>query len=545
MALAPTLSSTKQNPVAPIEDAIYNAFNVPPQYRLYEPKGGKAVRVQVQPQQLVGKETTKRKANARPRGTRIPSHGPPTIARQTKTVPGSQTTATPPLSGDSVQTKQAVRFEDPTTTTRLEQSTNLNVFEHSSNLQFSPKSSSHMEAYQPKSSHSQLQPSSATPNDASSGTGSNRTVSPSPDSRQNRKSLTPAATHLNDEKSHLKQQITKKRPPIPQKTQSEEDEAYWTTTVTPDDWLDITVSEWCEIADEIDGKVPSTPPTLSLTRCVKKVQLDRPTKPDDIFLPEMKEDTLATCLDKADSAALDEIAKVYLPAFESDPKLQVDSDAYYDSEPDTLSCCSDPPDAVQEDRMEQTAWDVQFPAIFEMVRMNAGHLTEYALINRNTLHFIALSRGLVVYKEELNRLMRCLSELAGGMSGLTQSSRQTYIPFGRKVYLTTRLDRTAVYARTTDHEYDGFVARPVAGLWVFGFYDSHCHPAVTVDVVNSVVDYINFSVFACLPEYEDGFEEKINTVLDDDDEDGGGKRRRKSRHDKAAFTSQDIFALPL
>ena len=141
--------------------------------------------------------------------------------------------------------------------------------------------------------------------------------------------------------------------------------------------------------------------------------------------------------------------------------------------------------------------------------------------------------------------MRCLDGLmGGGWSELVQAARQIYLPFNGKVYLTTRLDRMYVMTRTTGENYEGLVARPVEGLWIFGFYDVHCHPVITLDVVNSLVDYVDFSVFNCLPEYEDGFEEQITAVLDGD---GGqaGKKTRKSRHEKEAFTSQKIFALPV
>ena len=86
-------------------------------------------------------------------------------------------------------------------------------------------------------------------------------------------------------------------------------------------------------------------------------------------------DTMAEMLEKADHETLRDIMHVYYPAFKKNESLRVDYDAYYESEPDTLSCCSDPPTAEEEDRMERRAWTIQMPEIFEMLRANVGHLS--------------------------------------------------------------------------------------------------------------------------------------------------------------------------
>ena len=128
------------------------------------------------------------------------------------------------------------------------------------------------------------------------------------------------------------------------------------------------------------------------------------------------------------------------------------------------------------------------------------------------------------------------------MSKIVQSSRELYVPFANKMYVLHALDSKVVMGRTTEvGTYSGFIGRPVLGLFLLCFYGPNAHMVVILDIVNSLVDYISFSVLDCLPEYEDGFEDKIKEVLDEDEVKDDKKGKRRSRHDLSTFISRDMF----
>lgn len=247
-------------------------------------------------------------------------------------------------------------------------------------------------------------------------------------------------------------------------------------------------------------------------------------------------------LAEADAETVDELYSVYVPAFQKHPSLEVDPEAYYESEVDTLSCCSDEISPEAEEAMERRAYEIQMPEIFEMLKLNAGHFTEYAMLDRSTMRAVAISNNLKSEKPALEKLMRVLVQLmepSQDMSNVVRGARELLTPILKRFYVVKHLDFDAVYARTADDDYEGFVARPVLGFFIFLFYDKNSHPGVAVDVAGSLVDYVTFCVFNCLPEYEDGFQKNIAAVLDSDDEDC--MLSRKEFHEKHNYKSEEIF----
>ncbi|XP_055346432.1 uncharacterized protein LOC129593939 [Paramacrobiotus metropolitanus] len=232
---------------------------------------------------------------------------------------------------------------------------------------------------------------------------------------------------------------------------------------------------------------------------------------------------------------IDELHEVFLPLLRDNPTRQLDCVAYYESEADTLSCCSEKVTVRGEEAMEQRAWEIQMPEIFEMIRLNAGHVSEYALLNRNTLRAVAISRNLKASKAELVRLMRCLTQLMEApryLGKVVESSRDILVPFGNKLYKITQLDPMFAFGRTFAQDYEGFVARPVLGFFIVVFYATNSFVGVASDIVCSLVDYITFCVFGCLPEYEDGFD-MVTTALDDEH-----WRNHKEDHESEAYRSR-------
>ncbi|GAV01796.1 hypothetical protein RvY_12450 [Ramazzottius varieornatus] len=111
------------------------------------------------------------------------------------------------------------------------------------------------------------------------------------------------------------------------------------------------------------------------------------------------------------------------------------------------------------------------------------------------------------------------------------------------MYVLHALDCKMALGRTTEvGTYSGFIGRPVLGLFLLCFYGPNSHLVLTLDIVNSLVDYINFCVLDCLPEYEDGLEKNLTEVLDDEQVDNEKKKKkRRSRHDLPVYTSKELF----
>lgn len=171
-------------------------------------------------------------------------------------------------------------------------------------------------------------------------------------------------------------------------------------TLKESDYVGLDLPQWCDIEESIlspDKTVDTSPSAglitqyahlghhlhdaLSTSDLLGVLSSNTSDKVGELrdLLPEDENfglgESLLKMLEKADDETLRDIMHVDHPTFHKRSELQVDYDAYYESEPDTMSCCSDPPTAEEEDRMERRAWTIQMSEIFQMLAANVGHLT--------------------------------------------------------------------------------------------------------------------------------------------------------------------------
>ncbi|GAV01795.1 hypothetical protein RvY_12449 [Ramazzottius varieornatus] len=171
-------------------------------------------------------------------------------------------------------------------------------------------------------------------------------------------------------------------------------------TLKESDYVGLDLPQWCDIEESIlspDKTVETSPSAGLITQHAHLgYHLHDASSTSDLLgllsantsdkvgelrdlLPEDENfglgDSPLKMLEKADDETLRDIMHVYYPSFQKRSELKVDYDAYYESEPDTLSCCSDPPTVEEENQMERRAWTIQMSEIFQMLAANVGHLT--------------------------------------------------------------------------------------------------------------------------------------------------------------------------